>query len=408
MSPAADRRRLHAAQPWQRRSARPAWRSMVAVMSSLAQSRSGTPAGEEGRPLQRGELPPAPQMTARTLRGRLTWLAVLLIGVVCAITLIPGLASLRDRLGDGKPDWLLLGAALKVLSGLCYVAVFRSVFCRRMSWWHSTQIGLAELGANALVPTGGAGGLALGAWALRRGGMDMDRIARRSVAFFLLTSVPNVVGVIVIGIGLATHLLEGHASLALTLLPAVIAALAIGLAIASGGWAARLERRLTDSRGERSRLARTFGAVSGGVQESLALLRGGDPWLLTGLAGYLVFDVMILWATFHAFGDAPALPILWIGYLLGELGGLLPVPGGVGGVDLGLVGTLALYGVPLGAGTAAVLAYRALALLVPTVLGAAALVLLRRTLSREQLAIASCGPDERVDVLGRGRIRVTS
>jgi uncharacterized membrane protein YbhN (UPF0104 family) len=379
---------------------------MVAVMSLLAQSSSRPSPGEEPRPLRRGELAPAPAVSAGTLRARLMWLAVLLAATVCAITLIPGLASLRERLGDGRPDWLVLGAALKVLSGLCYVAVFRSVFCRRMSWWHSSQIGLAELGANALVPTGGAGGLALGAWALRRGGMDVDRIARRSVAFFLLTSVPNVVGVIVIGIGLAAHLFEGHASLALTLLPAVIATLAIVLAIASGSWAARVERRLTDTRGESSRLARTFGAVSGGVQESLALLRGGDPWLLAGLVGYLAFDVMILWATFHAFGNAPVLAILWIGYLIGELGGLVPVPGGIGGVDLGLVGTLALYGVPLSAGTAAVLAYRALALLVPTVLGAGALVLLRRTLAREQLAIANCGPDEQVDVLGRGRVHI--
>ena len=87
-----------------------------------------------------------------------------------------------------------------------------------MSWRVSYQIGMSELGANALFPTGGAGGLALGAWALKRGGMPASEIARRTAAFFLLTSVANVVGVIVVGIGLAVRVFPGETNLALTLL----------------------------------------------------------------------------------------------------------------------------------------------------------------------------------------------
>lgn len=71
---------------------------------------------------------------------------------------------------------------------------------------------------------------------------------------------------------------------------------------------------------------------------------------------------MIVWATFRALGPAPPLAILWIAYLIGELGGLIPVPGGIGGVDAGLVGTLALYNVSLSSAAGAVLAYRAIAL----------------------------------------------
>src|SRR3954452_4065162 len=106
-----------------------------------------------------------------------------------------------------------------------------------MRWRISAEIGFAELGANAVIPAGGAGGLALGAWALRRGGMDGARIARRSVAFFFLTSLPNVLGVIILGLGLAVGLLPGHAGLALTLVPALIAAGAIVVTIAGGRWA---------------------------------------------------------------------------------------------------------------------------------------------------------------------------
>ena len=115
---------------------------------------------------------------------------------------------------------------------------------------------------------------------------------------------------------------------------------------------------------------------------------------------------MILWATFHAFGAAPTLAIIWMGYLIGELGGLLPVPGGIGGVDLGLVATLVLYHVPLSAATAAVLGYRAIALWIPAVLGSIAFVLLRRSLAREETLISGCEEGEEVEVIGRGRVRV--
>lgn len=342
----------------------------------------------------------------RRLRRRALLLLAVVVGVVAVVTLVPGLASLRARFAHASLQWLAVGCALKLLSGLCYVAVFRSVFCSRMSWRLSSEIGLAELGANAVVPTGGVGGLALGAWALRRRGMATDQIARRSVAFFLLTSIPNVLGVIVIGSGLALGVFEGRASLALSLVPAVIAAAAIVATLAIGRWAGAAHRRSSASRGPRARLPLVLDAIAGGVHESLVLLREHDPWLVIGLIGYLGFDVMVLWATFHAFSVVPPLAIIWMGYLIGELGGLIPVPGGIGGVDLGLVGMLVLYHVTVGAATAAVLAYRAIALWVPAVVGAIAFVLLRRTLARESLAISDCRDGEEVELIGRGRVRV--
>ncbi|MGO9487490.1 MAG: lysylphosphatidylglycerol synthase transmembrane domain-containing protein [Solirubrobacteraceae bacterium] len=354
------------------------------------------------------DLTPPPEVQGPRLRRRLLILATVAVGIVAVITLVPGLASLRERFAHGDPGWLAAGAGLKVLSGVCYVMVFRSVFCPKMPWGTSGQIGFSELGANAVIPTGGAGGLALGAWALRRGGMDGARIARRSIAFFFLTSLPNVLGVILIGAGLAIKLFPGRAGLALTLVPAIVASAAIGLTIVGGRWAGRAGVRLQERRGEDSRSARVLHAVADGVSESLSLLRHGDPLLLVGLAGYLAFDVMVLWATFNAFGSVPPLAIVWIGYLIGELGGLIPVPGGIGGVDVGLVGTFALYGVPVGAATAAVLAYRAIALVVPAVMGGVAFVMLRRTVAREALAVSGCEPGGEVEMIGRGTVRLTA
>ena len=356
-----------------------------------------------------GDLEVPEELSRRKLRSRLLFACGLVLAVVAIVTLLPGLGALRTRLEHARPEWLLLGACLKVLSGLGYVVVFRMVFCRRMSWRVSYQIGMSELGANALFPTGGAGGLALGAWALKRGGMRTDEIARRSAAFFLLTSVPNVIGVIVVGIGLATGLFAGTESLPLTALPAAIAAAAVIGALLAGRTAARLHRRLERSeRGEPSRFTtvvlKTLVAVADGVNEAVALLRERDALLIFGLVAYLVFDVAILWAAFRAFGAAPAVAILSIAYLIGELGGLIPVPGGIGGVDAGLVGTLVLYNVPITAATSAVLAYRAIALWIPAVLGAGAFIALRRTLREESSKIAICAPQTEMEVIGLGRV----
>jgi uncharacterized protein (TIRG00374 family) len=354
----------------------------------------------------REDLTQPPRMQRRTLQRNALTLVAIVVAVVAVVTLVPGLASVRSRFAHGNPLWLTLGGVLKLLSGLCFVAAFRSVFCRAMSWRLGAQIGLAELGANAVVPTGGAGGLALGAWALHRAGMDGARIARRSVAFFFLTSVPNVLGVVILGTGLATGVFSGRASLPLTIVPAAVAAGAIVLTITGGRLAAAIQQRRSARGRADSRLTRALGALSDGVAEVLVLLRSRDPWLLVGLVGYLAFDVMILWATFHAFGAVPPLAIIWLGYLLGELGGLIPLPGGIGGVDAGLVGTLVLYHVPVAAATAAVLAYRAIALLVPAAYGTVAFVLLRRSLAREAVAIEDCEPGGQVHVIGRGTVRV--
>jgi uncharacterized protein (TIRG00374 family) len=352
------------------------------------------------------------ELSRRRLRTRLLLLGALVLAVVAIVTLLPGLESLRSRLAQARPGWLLVGAALKLLSGLGYVAAFRMVFCRRMSWRVSYQVGMSELGANALFPTGGAGGLALGAWALKRGGMAGAEIARRTVAFFLLTSVPNVVGVILVGVGLAVGLFPGETDLTLTLLPALIAALSILGALLVGRAAMSLHLRLQRAEAHAaskrtSAVLRTLVAIADGVGEAVALLREANAWLIVGLIAYLVFDLMVLWATFRAFGPAPPLAIIWIAYLIGELGGLIPVPGGIGGIDAGLLGTFVLYGVSLTSAASAVLAYRAIALWVPAVFGAAAFIVLRRTLRNESQAISVCAPQTEMEVIGLGRVVIS-
>jgi uncharacterized protein (TIRG00374 family) len=372
-----------------------------------------SPAQRERASVDADDLEVPEELSRRRLRTRLALLAGLILLVVALVTLVPGLEGLRTRLAHAAPGWLALGAVLKVLSGLGYVAVFRMVFCRRMSWRVSYQIGMSELGANALFPTGGAGGLALGAWALKRGGMPASEIARRTAAFFLLTSVPNVVGVILVGLGLAVGVIPGENNLLLTLVPAAVAALAFAGALLAGRTAGPLHARLrrSEAAGSSRRVTitlKTLVATADGVNEAVALLRERNPWLIGGLIAYLAFDVMVLWASFRAFGSSPPLGIVWIGYLIGELGGLIPVPGGIGGIDAGLVGTFVLYGVPVTSAASAVLAYRAIALWVPALLGSIAFVMLRRLLRNESQKLAVCAPETEMEVIGLGRVVVSA
>jgi uncharacterized protein (TIRG00374 family) len=364
-------------------------------------------------PVRADELDVPEGLSRRQLQSRVLIVLALLAAVIAVIGLVPGLSGLRTRLAHASPAWLAVGALLKILSGVGYVAVFRMIFCRRMSWRVSTQIGMSELGANALLPTGGAGGLALGAWALKRGGMQGEEIAKRTVAFFLLTSVPNVLGVILIGLGLAVGLLGGESNLLLTALPAAIALAAVAATIAGGRLARRYEQRKRESRKHlRSKRAlaavKALAALADGVDESLALLREGDAILIAGLLAYLVFDVMILWAGFRALGASPPVAILAMAYLIGELGGLIPVPGGIGGIDAGLLGTLVVYHVSITAAAGAVLAYRAVALGVPAILGAVAFAALRRTLRTEADQISICAHQTEMEVIGLGRVVIHS
>jgi uncharacterized protein (TIRG00374 family) len=339
------------------------------------------------------------------LRKGLLRLGGLVAVVVVVVTLVPGLGDLRSRFAHAQPAWIVIACAFEVLSVLAYVPAFRAVFCRRMSWATSYKIAVAEEGAGSLFPLGGVGSLALGVWALRRGGMPGEEIARKTVAFFLLTSAVPVALLLLLGAGLATGILPGHGGgLVLTVLPAVVAAAAIVATLALRRLGRRAEAWAT-RRGEGSRWARlapALSAMSDGIDEALHHLRRANPLLLVGLVGFLVFDMLTFWASFRAVGASPELAVIGMAYLIGQLGNWLPVPGGIGGTELGLVGALVLYGLPALTATAAVLLYRVIELWIPAVLGIAAFVQLRLLLRRETEAINLCQPGDTIQIVGLG------
>jgi uncharacterized membrane protein YbhN (UPF0104 family) len=321
--------------------------------------------------------PPEPlpgELEGPRLRRRLLVVLGLLLVVGLVALLAPGLGEVRDRLGEARPGWLAIAAALELLSCLSYVLMFRPIFCARMSWRTSYELGMSELAAGSLVPASGAGGLALGAWALRKGGMPVEDIARRTVAFYVLKSAANFAAVVVVGFVIWLGAGPDTSPL-LTILPAALAL----AAIAAVPVLAVLARR--PPRGRRPRwVAFAAGALGDGVREAGRVLRRGDLRVIAGSLGYWAFDNAVLWAAFRAFGESPPITLVLMGYLLGQLGGLLPIPGGIGGIEGGLIGTLIVFGLSAAVTAAAVLAYRVILFWVPLLVGAVAFNSLRRGL----------------------------
>ena len=307
---------------------------------------------------------------------------ILLLGVLVLVAfLAPGLGEVRDRLKDASPGWLVLAVVLEVLSALSYVLMFKPVFCSLMRWRSAAEVGLSEVGMGSIIPASGAGGIALGAWVLSRAGMAPATIARRSVAFLLLKSSVNFAAVTVVGLLVYAGILGPPQSVWLTLVPAVLSALAIGVVVLIGRLPAGPAP--SEARGRLRRLwAHSRAALVTGVAEAGMLLRRHDPVLVLGIVGYWAWDNLTLWATFHAVGYSPGASVILLAYLIGQLGGLLPIPGGIGGIDGGLIGTFVVFGVPASAATAAVLAYRLILFWIPLVVGAVAFVSLQRSMAR--------------------------
>lgn len=330
------------------------------------------------------------EFQSRNLERRALQAIVLLSLLVAVFLLAPGLGEVRDLLVRAKPGWLVLAVALEGLSFASYLLMFGPIFCTGLTRRRSWQIGGSELAMGSLVPASGAGGLALGAWVLHRGGMGGQRIARRSVAFFLVKSGVNFVAVAVLGAALAVGLLGPDLSLWLTALPAALAALTI---VAVGALPRLGPGEPPDP--DASRARRWFGAARRaaieGTAEARKIIQSGHPGVLAGAVGYWAFDNFVLWATFHAFGASPPLTVILMGYLIGQLGGLLPIPGGIGGIDLGLIGTLIVYGAPAAETAAAVLAYRIILFWLPLIVGGVAFAMLRRDMPGTG-EFAACAP----------------
>jgi uncharacterized membrane protein YbhN (UPF0104 family) len=204
------------------------------------------------------------------------------------------------------------------------------------------------------------------------------------ISFMTLIYLVFLGALIIGGYGLYSGVLPGAAPFEITLIPALFATVLVALALAASFVPDDLDRLVGRWTGTgplgrlAGRLAAAPAAVGGGIRAGLALIRTRNPQLL-GAPGWWGFDIAVLWASFHAFGGSPSLAPLVVAYFIGQLGNLLPLPGGIGGVDGAMIGALSAFGVPGSLAVVSVLTYRAFAFWLPTLPGAVAYVQLRRT-----------------------------
>jgi uncharacterized membrane protein YbhN (UPF0104 family) len=321
-----------------------------------------------------------PEMAAqqRSLRNNVIGLAIFFALGVGLLLGVPGLRAAADHISDAKPGWVAVGVAFELLSCAGYVVLFDLVF-GKLGRRLTPRLSLAELAANSIVSVSGLAGIALGAWVLRSEGVSTERIARRSVLIFVLTSAVNVVAVIVIGLLMWVGVLPGSRNALLTLMPAAVALVTLLSVLVLAGWA---RRAAAEEKLAHKRVGVALDAIGCGVAEALKLLRQGD-WRLVGALAYWLFDNLVLYASLAAFAHAPSLWVIAMAYLLGMMANTIPVPAGLIAVEGGLVGMLVLFGAhPATLVLAGVVIYRAISLWVPAVIGTLAFLSLRREIGK--------------------------
>jgi uncharacterized membrane protein YbhN (UPF0104 family) len=324
----------------------------------------------------------------------------LVIGLYVALPRFAGLEDTWGRISHGDPWWLAAAALLEAGSYAGYMVLFRGIFVgegTRLGWRACYEITMAGVAATRVFAAGGAGGIALTAWALSRAGMGRRELVRGMSAFFAALYAVFMASLIVCGIGLRAGVLPGPAPFGLTVVPAAFAGIAFAAALATALLPRDLDARVRARIGHRPRLsgvvaglAAATAAVAQGVRGALRMLRSRDPALL-GAVAWWAFDIAVLWACFHAFGHPPTVPVLVMAYFTGMLGNLLPLPGGIGGVEGGMIGALIAFDVPGGLAVVAVLTYRFFAFWLPTVPGLLAYIGLRRTVKDWESSPSAAG-----------------
>jgi uncharacterized membrane protein YbhN (UPF0104 family) len=315
------------------------------------------------------------------MRRRLITIVILSVGGIAILVAVP---ALRPVLSDAeKVDvwWLVLAVGLELLSCVSFVVVFR-MFFEQVPTVAARELAWTEMASGALLPGGGVGSLAVGGWLLHRAGMPTRRIVVRSSALFFYTSATSVVALMGGAILLLTGVSGGHGGVLRTGLPiaagvlVTLATISVPILVARRSLPSRRGTMLLDT--------------ANGITEAEHLILH-PTWRALGAVGYLGFDIAVLWVTLRAAGYHAPIATLLLGYIVGYMANLVPVPGGIGVLEAGLAGTLILYGAPAIPAAVGVLLYHAIAFWVPSAGGLVAYALLRRGL-QGHLAGAAAQP----------------
>ena len=320
----------------------------------------------------------------RHLQRRALKLAVYVAVAYLVLKLIPALKQALRNLEHVHREWVAGALVLETFSEIGFVLAWGAIVDPQNVLGRDGRgrrpdgrVAWALVGGGLVVPGGAWGGLGVGAWILHRFGMPTKLIAERQFNLSFLNTAVDALALMVFGVGLATGIFAGEHNLLLTLVPAVLAATGVTVALLiarrAGGYAERL-------RGKHPKVASSITTLADAVEDTNRLLFHGGGWTsVLGVMAYLGFDVLVLWSAFFAVHahPTPGFAVVVMAYIIGALGGSIPLPAAVGTIG-GMAGMLILYGVGHNAAIAAVLLHQAIGLLVPLTGGGIAYTILRR------------------------------
>jgi len=341
------------------------------------------------------------------LRRRAVALVGFLLVAYAVLKLIPALEQALHALEHASWEWLLALLAIEVVSEMGFVFAWSRIVDpddllardgrgRRMD----EHVAWMQLGGGLLLPGGTLGGAGAGGLILHRFGMPTKVIAERQLNLSFLNTGIDALALVVFGLGLATGILAGEHNLLLTLLPAALAGtgIIVGALIAprAGAVAQRLQAK-------HPKIATTITTLAAAVEDTKRVFRRGAWAPVLGAIAYLGLEVIVLWCAFRAVhaSPVPGFPVVLMAYIIGALGGSIPLPASAGTIG-GVAAMLIAYGVAHNAALAAVLLHQAIGLLVPVIGGAVAYTILRRRLGPIRINRTSDAATQQTGA-GRGR-----
>jgi uncharacterized protein (TIRG00374 family) len=320
---------------------------------------------------------------AITRRGLL--LAVTAISLYLLAPALLEVFGAFDELDEISPLWFLAMVALQVGSYACIWGVQR-LAVRAEHWGPVVTSQLASNSFGRVVPGGVAAAGAMQYAMLVRGGVPPAAAASGMTASSLLVfgtllalpllALPAIIG----GVAVDPHLTRA------ALAGAVLFVLMVAAGAASVIWDRPLVLAGRAAQAIYNRVRRHHEPVTG-LPERLLRERDivirvlGRQWweALLLAAGRWVLDYLTLIAVLYALGAEPRPSLVLLAFCAAQLLGTMPLtPGGLGFVEAGLTGTLALAGVGAGAAVVATLAYRLVSFWLPIPAGAVAAVVHRR------------------------------
>ncbi len=289
------------------------------------------------------------------------------------------------RVSTVAPLWLVVILAFEVLSFASAIRLQR-IALRTDAWF---SVATSQLSGNALsqvVPGGAAAGATLQLRMLSHSGVEtataisgftaFSLLQTASILFLPVLTLPTILLGAPVDRGLAATAFLGIAGFVAVAALGAVLLTTDGLLLGIGRAVQSVRNRVFRKRAPLTGLPERLVRERNSVREVL-----GERWreALLATACRLGFDFLALFAALAAVGGLPRPSLVLLAYTAASLLAMIPItPGGLGLVEAGLTGALALAGVNPAQAVLATLLYRLASYWLPILAGPVAYTLFRR------------------------------